>query len=59
MSIMPDHIHVSLKGNPKMSPVKIGCSFLSNLAYVLGNNHCWNDEFYVGTFSEYGLNRLR
>ena len=59
LSVMPDHIHISLKGNPKMSPVEIGCSFMSNLAYILGNSHCWSDEFYAGTFSEYTLNRLR
>ena len=59
LAVMPDHIHISLKGNPKISPVEAGCSFLSNLAYVLGNNHCWNDEFYVGTFSEYALNEIK
>ena len=59
LSIMPDHIHISLKGNPKLSPAEIGVAYLSNLAYVLGNNRCWSNEFYVGTFSEYALNKLR
>ena len=59
LAIMPDHIHISMKGNPKISPQETGLSFLSNLAYILGNNHCWNNEFYVGSFSEYSLNKLR
>ena len=58
LSIMPDHIHITLKGNPMMSPIDIGCSFLSNLAYLLGNNRCWSSEFYVGTFSEYSVHKL-
>ena len=59
LAIMPDHIHISLRGNPEMSPFGIGLSFMNNLSYLLGNNQCWDCEFYVGTFSEYSLEKLR
>ncbi|NOY75468.1 MAG: hypothetical protein GXP32_06715 [Kiritimatiellaeota bacterium] len=57
-SIMPDHIHIALKGNPKMSPVDIGLSFLNNLWYMLNLGAVWKREFYVGTFSEYSLREI-
>lgn len=62
-SIMPDHIHISLKGNPELSPCDIGLSFLNNLSYVLMkylgiNFKLWSDEFYVGTFSEYSIKQI-
>ena len=58
-AIMPDHIHISLKGNPEISPYDIGLNFMNNLSYVLGYRKCWNEEFYVGTFSEYSMDKLR
>lgn len=58
-SILPDHIHIALKGNPELSPYRIGLSFMNNLSYVLGFNWTWSSEFYVGTFSEYALSKLR
>ncbi|MCF6175354.1 MAG: transposase [Victivallaceae bacterium] len=58
-SILPDHIHIALKGNPELSPYEIGLSFMNNLSYVLGFNWTWSNEFYVGTFSEYALSKLR
>jgi REP element-mobilizing transposase RayT len=58
-SILPDHIHIALKGNPELSPYTIGLSFMNNLSYVLGYNWTWSSEFYVGTFSEYALSKLR
>ena len=59
LSIMPDHIHISIKGNPKLSPKDIGFAFLNNLSFVLGYNRCWKNEFYVGSFSEYNLDALK
>ena len=56
-SVMPDHIHIALKGNPEMSPMDIGLGFMNNLAHVFGMR-CWNREFYVGTFSEYTVNQV-
>ena len=59
VSVMPDHIHLALRGNIEHSPLEIGLGFLNNLAFVLGYNRCWSEEFYVGTFSEYDLRAVR
>lgn len=56
---MPDHLHVALRGRIENSPEEIGLSFLNNLAYALGRNRIWKDEYYVGTFSEYDVDTLR
>ena len=57
-SIMPDHIHIALRGDIEMSPYDIGLSFMNNLAYVLRRGLFWNSEFYVGTFSGYALSQI-
>ena len=53
VSVMPDHLHVAMRGNPELSPEDIALGFLNNLAFVLGRNRVWADGYYVGTFSEY------
>lgn len=58
-AVVPDHIHISLAGNPKMTPFEIGLSFLNNLAYSMKVGKCWREDFYVGTFSEYDLEALK
>lgn len=52
---MPDHIHITLRGNVNHSPEEIAISHLNNLSYIVGYNKCWSCEYYVGTFSEYDL----
>jgi len=58
VSIMPDHVHLALRGNIEHSPMEIGLAFQNNLAFVLGYNRVWSDEFYVGTFSEYDIQKI-
>jgi REP element-mobilizing transposase RayT len=55
VSVMPDHVHLALRGNIEHSPLEIGLGFLNNLAFALGYNRCWSEEFYIGTFGEYDL----
>jgi REP element-mobilizing transposase RayT len=57
-AIMPDHIHIALRGNIELSPYEIALSFLNNLAYVLRKGKFWSNEFYVGTFSSYALDQI-
>jgi REP element-mobilizing transposase RayT len=59
LSVMPDHLHVALGGDIEQSPENIALSYLNNLAYLLGQNRVWEDGYYVGTFSEYGLGAVR
>ncbi|MFH0982343.1 MAG: transposase, partial [Planctomycetota bacterium] len=58
LSIMPDHLHMALRGSVDMSPTSIGLAFQNNTARV-GGCRWWQDDFYVGTFSEYDLGALR
>ena len=58
VSPMPDHVHLVLRGSIEQSPLQIGLAYLNGLALALGNNRCWSEEFYVGTFSEYGVGEI-
>lgn len=58
LSIMPDHLHVALRGSIQMSPKEIGLAFQNSTARVAACR-LWQDDFYVGTFSEYDLGALR
>ncbi|MBT3194006.1 MAG: hypothetical protein HN341_15790, partial [Verrucomicrobia bacterium] len=59
LSVMPDHLHIALRGDIERSPETIALAFMNNLAFVLGRNRIWEDAYYVGTFSEYTLARVR
>jgi REP element-mobilizing transposase RayT len=59
LSVMPDHIHVSLRGNIDQSPQEIALAFLNNLAFALGQKPIWQPSYYVGTFSEYSMDAVR
>jgi REP element-mobilizing transposase RayT len=54
IALMPDHIHVALRGSPKISPLQIGILLQNATARATGTR-LWQDNFYVGTFSEYRL----
>ena len=56
--VMPDHIHIALRGNIEHSSQDIALSFLNNLSYVFGYNRVWSEEYYVGTFGEYRLDQV-
>jgi REP element-mobilizing transposase RayT len=58
-SVMPDHIHLALRGNIEHSPREVALAFQNNLAYLLGQVRFWNESFYVGTFSEYDMGAIR
>jgi len=57
MAIMPDHLHIALRGDPEKSPKEIGVEIQNSLAQAAGMR-LWQDEFYVGTFSEYSLDAI-
>jgi REP element-mobilizing transposase RayT len=58
LSVMPDHVHMALRGNIERSPEEIAVAFQNGLARAAGCR-MWQDGFYVGTFSEYDLNVIR
>ena len=59
LSVMPDHLHMALRGDFQQSPQGIALGFQNNLAYLLGQVRIWNDGFYVGTFGEYDMGAIR
>lgn len=58
-SIMPDHLHLALRGNIQMSPEDIALSFLNNLAFLHDQNAIWEHSYYAGTFGDYDMNLVR
>jgi REP element-mobilizing transposase RayT len=56
---MPDHVHMSLRGDIEKSPQEIALCFQNNLAYALDQNAVWQHTYYVGTFSEYDMDAIR
>ena len=58
-SILPDHVHLALRGDIERSPHEIVLCFQNNLAYLLGQRRLWMDTYYVGTFGEYDMKVVR
>ena len=58
-SILPDHVHLALRGDIQRSPHEIVLCFQNNLAYLLGQRRLWMDTYYVGTFGEYDMKAVR
>jgi REP element-mobilizing transposase RayT len=59
LAVLPDHLHVALRGAVEHSPEEIALSFLNNLAHVMGGRPIWQAGFYAGTFGEYGMASVR
>jgi REP element-mobilizing transposase RayT len=59
ISVMPDHLHIALRGNIDSSPLDIALGFQNNLAFAMGQVPIWQDGFYSGTFSEYDMGAIR
>ncbi len=59
ISVMPDHLHLALRGNIESSPQDIVLGFQNNLAFVMGQIPIWQEGFYTGTFSEYDMGAIR
>lgn len=59
LSLVPDHLHLALRGNIEQSPQEIALGIQNNIAYMLGQVRIWDDGFYAGTFSEYNFGAIR
>jgi hypothetical protein len=57
--VLPDHLHLALRGAITHSPEEIAFSFLNNLAYALGQRPWWQAGYYAGTFGEYSMAAVR
>jgi REP element-mobilizing transposase RayT len=58
-AVLPDHLHVAIRGAVDQSPQEIALSFLNNLAFVLDQHPWWQAGYYAGTFGEYGMDAVR
>jgi REP element-mobilizing transposase RayT len=59
VSVMPDHLHLALRGNIAQSAEEIALAFLNNLAYAVGQRPLWRYGYYAGTFGEYDMRSVR
>lgn len=59
LSLMPDHLHIALRGNIEHTPQDIALAFQNNLAYLMGNCQVWAHNYYVGTFGDYTMGAVR
>lgn len=59
LAIMPDHLHLALRGNHTHCSCTIVNAFQNNLAYAVGQKRIWQNSYYVGTFSEYNMRAIR
>lgn len=59
LSVMPDHLHAAIRGQPSESPLEIVHSYQNNLAYMTQQGRIWGTGFYVGTFGEYSMQAVR
>ncbi len=59
LAVLPDHLHLALRGAVTQSPEEIALSFLNNLAHVLDQRPWWEAGYYAGTFGEYGMAAVR
>lgn len=57
LSVVPDHLHASLRGRPDECPEQIALAYLNDLAHAHGR--LWKSGYYAGTFGEYGMAAVR
>ena len=59
ISVMPDHLHLALRGSFEQSPEEIALAYMNNLAHMLKMGAIWKPGYYVGTFGEYNMRAIR
>jgi REP element-mobilizing transposase RayT len=59
LSLMPDHLHMTIRGAASESPEEIVLHFKNNTAWALGQIRIWDDGYYAGTVGEYTMDAVR
>jgi REP element-mobilizing transposase RayT len=59
LSVMPDHLHASLRGPIDVSPATIAVGYQIDLDQFINQGRIWSDGFYVGTLGEYTTHAIR
>jgi REP element-mobilizing transposase RayT len=58
-SLLPDHLHLALRGNIEHSPEEIALAFLNGLSSAVSQRPIWENGYYAGTFGEYEMACVR
>jgi REP element-mobilizing transposase RayT len=59
LSVMPDHVHVSLRGRIEESPETIALILMNESCHRLKCGDLWQPGYYVGTIGAYHMNAVR
>ncbi|MBL8812447.1 MAG: transposase [Planctomycetaceae bacterium] len=59
LSVMPDHLHVCLRGAVADSPETIAIGYMNESCRKLGIMGLWRPSYYVGTTGAYNMNAVR
>ncbi len=59
LSVMPDHLHVSLRGRVEDSPEAIALSLMNETSRRLNVVGLWKPSFYAGTIGVYSMDAVR
>jgi REP element-mobilizing transposase RayT len=59
LSVMPDHLHLCLRGKAAESPEAIALDFMNESCRELRVAGLWRPSYYVGTTGAYNMNAVR
>jgi REP element-mobilizing transposase RayT len=59
LSVMPDHVHLCLRGVVADSPEAIALGYMNESCRRLGVAGLWRPSYYVGTTGAYNMNAVR
>lgn len=59
LAVMPDHLHMALRGDVSQSPEEIALGFMNNLAHLMGQVMLWEPSYHVSTFGAYDMWAIR
>jgi len=58
-AIMPDHVHLAVRGDPGASPLEIAMAIREETCGRLGMTAFWMPSGYLGTFGPYGMGGIK
>ena len=59
VSVMPDHLHIGVRGVVEESPEAIALAFMNETCRSMKINPIWRPSYYVGTVGAYNMNAVR
>ena len=59
LSLMPDHVHFTVRIRYELSPQDLALSYMNNVAFRHGMLNLWMPSYYAGTIGPYDMNAIR